>query len=93
MIQLRPSEARGRGKLDWLDSYFSFSFAQYYDPAHMNFSELRVINEDYIAPNQGFATHGHRKFGFEISPFRATLYEWVDTFNKDSLECEHGKSI
>lgn len=60
MIQLRPSEARGRGKLDWLDSYFSFSFAQYYDPAHMNFSELRVINEDYIAPNQGFATHGHQ---------------------------------
>ncbi|MFM7575369.1 MAG: hypothetical protein ACKO5Q_00275, partial [Microcystaceae cyanobacterium] len=35
----------------------------------------------------------HRKFGFETSPFRATLYEWVDTFNKDSLECEHGKSI
>ncbi|MFM7384273.1 MAG: pirin family protein [Microcystaceae cyanobacterium] len=60
MIQLRPSEARGRGKLAWLDSYFSFSFAQYYDPAHMNFSELRVINEDYIAPNQGFATHGHQ---------------------------------
>jgi len=60
MIQLRPSEARGRGKLDWLDSYFSFSFAQYYDPGHMNFSELRVINEDYIAPNQGFATHGHQ---------------------------------
>lgn len=60
MMQLRPSEARGRGKLDWLDSYFSFSFAQYYDPAHMNFSELRVINEDYIAPNRGFATHGHQ---------------------------------
>lgn len=60
MIQLRPSEARGRGKLDWLDSYFSFSFSQYYDPAHINFSELRVINEDYIAPNKGFATHGHK---------------------------------
>lgn len=60
MIQLRSSEARGRGKLNWLDSYFSFSFAEYYDPAHMNFSALRVINEDYIAPNQGFATHGHQ---------------------------------
>lgn len=60
MIQLRPSEARGRGKLDWLESYFSFSFSQYYDPAHMNFSNLRVINEDYVAPNQGFATHGHK---------------------------------
>ncbi|QHU99694.1 pirin family protein [Synechocystis sp. CACIAM 05] len=60
MITLRPSEARGRGKLDWLDSYFSFSFSHYYDPAHMNFSNLRVINEDYIAPGQGFATHGHK---------------------------------
>jgi redox-sensitive bicupin YhaK (pirin superfamily) len=60
MITLRPSEARGRGKLDWLDSYFSFSFSHYYDSAHMNFSNLRVINEDYIAPGQGFATHGHK---------------------------------
>lgn len=60
MITLRPSEARGHGKLDWLDSYFSFSFSHYYDPAHMNFSNLQVINEDYIAPGQGFATHGHK---------------------------------
>lgn len=60
MIQLRPSSERGRGNLDWLDSYFSFSFSQYYDPQHMNFSNLRVINEDYIAPAKGFGTHGHR---------------------------------
>ncbi|MBE9195543.1 pirin family protein [Synechocystis sp. LEGE 06083] len=60
MITLRPSAARGRGKLDWLDSYFSFSFSHYYDPAHINFSNLRVINEDYIAPGKGFATHGHQ---------------------------------
>jgi redox-sensitive bicupin YhaK (pirin superfamily) len=60
MIQLRLSADRGRGKLDWLESYFSFSFSHYCDPAHMNFSELRVINEDYIAPSKGFATHGHR---------------------------------
>jgi redox-sensitive bicupin YhaK (pirin superfamily) len=60
MITIRPSEERGRGNLDWLESYFSFSFSQYYDPQHMNFSNLRVINEDYIAPAKGFATHGHR---------------------------------
>ncbi|NJN72616.1 MAG: pirin family protein [Limnothrix sp. RL_2_0] len=60
MIQLRPSSERGRGNLDWLESYFSFSFSQYYDPQHMGFSNLRVINEDYIAPAKGFGTHGHR---------------------------------
>ena len=42
MITVRPSEERGRGKFDWLDSYFSFSFSQYYDPAHMNFSNLQI---------------------------------------------------
>lgn len=60
MITIRPSAERGRGSLDWLESYFSFSFSQYYDPQHMSFSNLRVINEDYIAPAKGFATHGHR---------------------------------
>jgi hypothetical protein len=60
MIQLRPTGERGRGQLDWLESYFTFSFSQYYDPDHMNFSNLRVINEDFIAPGKGFATHGHR---------------------------------
>lgn len=60
MIRLRPAEERGETKIGWLDSRHSFSFNDYYDPAHMNFRSLRVINEDWVAPGQGFGTHPHR---------------------------------
>ena len=60
MIELHQSNARGRTKLSWLDSRHTFSFGDYYDPQHIGFSDLRVINEDRVAPGGGFPTHSHR---------------------------------
>lgn len=60
MILHRPAAARGRTETSWLKSYHTFSFGEYEDPEWMDFSVLRVINDDWVAPGQGFATHGHR---------------------------------
>ncbi|WP_286270151.1 pirin family protein [Thalassotalea hakodatensis] len=60
MIELRKANDRGRANFGWLDSKHSFSFGQYYDPKHMGFSALRVINDDIVQAGMGFDTHGHR---------------------------------
>lgn len=60
MIRLRPAHTRGHAHHGWLDTWHSFSFADYYDPQEMGWGSLRVLNEDRVAPGAGFPMHGHR---------------------------------
>lgn len=60
MITLRPADQRGQADYGWLHTRYTFSFADYYDPKHVHFRSLRVINEDHVEPGHGFGTHPHR---------------------------------
>ena len=84
MLQVRRSGERGKSRTSWLDSRHSFSFADYYDPQHMGFSVLRVINDDRIAPSSGFATHGHRDMEIITYMLQGTL-KHTDSMGNVSL--------
>lgn len=84
MITLRPAAQRGRTRLDWLDSWHTFSFGDYIDPAHQSFRSLRVMNDDRIGPGGGFGTHPHRDFEI-VSYVAAGELEHKDSLGTGSV--------
>lgn len=86
MLLLRKSSDRGQADHGWLKSWHSFSFSSYYDPRFMGFRQLRVINQDIIAPGQGFPTHGHSDMEIITVVLRGTIEHKDSMGNKELVK-------
>lgn len=86
MIQIRRSIERGHAHSDWLDTYHTFSFANYYDPRYQGFRSLRVLNEDYIEPSKGFNPHTHKDMEILSYVINGTLNHEDDMGNKGVIQ-------
>lgn len=85
-MNIRRSEERGHYKNNWLDSYHTFSFGSYYDPNHIQFGSLRVINQDVVAPSSGFDFHGHKDMEIFTYILNGTLEHQDSMGNKEQIK-------